>query len=191
MKNSTVTDNIRKGLVLKTAQRLLKPNNTVTTLEIKNDLRLSNKAIKWNQDFISEAMDSFSGMGIFNYVSNGTYRTYSDPTRPVTKAIVSVPAKVVTKTPTRSRKGGISTKDALKLMQESKGRFFTVTFDKKSTGSERILNCQYISGQKITGNLVKVKEASLLLKKDPNPVRSFDLNTLKKVSISGKVFNVK
>lgn len=184
---------IRKGLVFKTAQDLLLPNNKTTTLEIKTQLRLTNPEYYWDQSFVSTCMDEFSATGVFNYVNMGSYRTYSDPKKSVKNPTKNVTTKTVTvKVSVKpSKTSKVSKTKALDLMQNSKGKFFTVTFNKKGDGTVRTLNCQYMAGQKITGNIIKVKEASLLLKKDPNPMRSFDLNTLKKLSISGQVYNIK
>lgn len=66
-----------KDAVLATAKSLAKANNTVTTLEIKNELRRDYPYYFWTQDIVSNFMDQLAGDGLFNYTDNGTYRTYS------------------------------------------------------------------------------------------------------------------
>lgn len=200
-------DTVRKGHVLRTAQRLLQPNNSVTTLEIKTALRKEQPGFYWDRDFISTTMDEFAQLGVFKYTFNGTFRTYFDPVRPMqTKAVKTQPAPAATPAPKKAKaskaaktakidkwstSSRISKSKALNMMQNNKGHFFSVQFQKKGDGTLRVMNCQYLPGQSVTLGVVKVKEAALVRAKDPNPIRSFDLNTVKKISIAGKVYNVK
>lgn len=61
--------------VLDTMLEMLKPNNTLTTLELK--LELKNKGISLNQETISKFMSVKADEGLLSYTDNGTYRTYS------------------------------------------------------------------------------------------------------------------
>ena len=54
-----------KNAVLGTAKDLLKANNTVTTLEIKQQLRKDYPYFYWDQSTVSKFMDGFAGDGIF------------------------------------------------------------------------------------------------------------------------------
>lgn len=66
-----------KDAVLTVAKQLAKANNTVTTLEIKTELRRDYPYYFWTQQAVSDYMSQLAGDGIFTYTDNGTYRTYS------------------------------------------------------------------------------------------------------------------
>jgi len=83
-----------KDAVLTVAQSLAKAKNTVTTLEIKIELRRDYPYYFWTQQIVSDYMDQLAGDGLFTYTDNGTYRIYSL----VGAAKVSTPAKTLTKT---------------------------------------------------------------------------------------------
>lgn len=78
-----------KDACLAVATQLAKANNTVTTLEIKNELRRDYPYYFWTQDAVSKIMDSLAGDGVFSYTDNGTYRTYR-----LAKAVTKTPVKV-------------------------------------------------------------------------------------------------
>jgi hypothetical protein len=112
-----------KDAVLTVAKQLAKANNTVTTLEIKTELRRDYPYYFWTQSVVSSYMDQLAGDGIFSYTDNGTYRTYSlvTPKKIIAKPM---PAKVILKSRStqvgisRNRKGiskPISQVDALQL----------------------------------------------------------------------------
>lgn len=67
----------KKDAVLKVAKDLLKANNTITTLEIKMELRRDYGYYYWTQQEVSDFMNQFAGDGIFTYVDNGKFRIYS------------------------------------------------------------------------------------------------------------------
>lgn len=73
-----------RDAVLATAKALCHPNNTVTTLEIKTKLIKDFPMYHWRQnvgnDSVSAIMNEFATQGVFTYIDNGTFRTYSDPT---------------------------------------------------------------------------------------------------------------
>lgn len=70
-----------KDAVLAVAKKLAKGNNTVTTLEIKTELRRDYPYYFWTQQVVSDYMSQFAGDGIFTYTDNGTFRTYSVASR--------------------------------------------------------------------------------------------------------------
>ena len=78
-----------KDAVLKVARDLARANNTVTTLEIKTELRRDYPYYFWDQATVSNYMAQLAGDGIFNYTDNGTYRTYSLAKAPATKTTSS------------------------------------------------------------------------------------------------------
>lgn len=86
-----------KDAVLTVAKDLAKANNTVTTLDIKIQLRRDYPYYFWDQSTVSKYMDGLAGDGLFTYKDNGTYRIYS-LVNPPASAPASVPAKTVTKT---------------------------------------------------------------------------------------------
>lgn len=66
-----------KDAVLAVAKKLAKANNTVTTLEIKNELRRDYPYYYWTQQVVSDFTAQFAGDGVFSFTDNGTFRTYS------------------------------------------------------------------------------------------------------------------
>lgn len=197
MSNNTTIDATRVGLVLAAAQKLLGANNTVTTLEIKTELRKTHSQFYWTQDVVSKCMDDFSSQGAFSYTDNGTFRTYSDPTKkPAARVAKPKPTKAAAKSVAKSTRKWAATKSmsrskAEKRMCNNKGHFFTVVFTKLTDGTERTMNCQYLPGQTTGTGYIKVKEASLVRAKDPNPIRQFDLSTVKFLSIGGETYKIR
>lgn len=204
MANGT-PDSTRRALVLGCAQSLLKANNTVTTLEIKTELRKSQPAFYWTQDVVSEIMDDFATSSVFTYTDNGTFRTYSDPSRVVTKTTTrSRSHKTVTKKTRKATKKAKSTSTktwtptatisrtkALNLMMNNKGHYFTVVFTKKEDGSERTMNCQYLPNQTLGLGYVKVREASKLRTGAANSIRQFALDSMKILSIAKNTYKIR
>lgn len=189
------TDAVRKGLVLACAQTLLSPNNTVTTLEIKTELRKTQPQYYWTQDVVSKIMDEFSQNKVFTYTDNGTFRTYSDPSRsmPAPKKARASRKTAVTKTaknssPKQKYASTITRAQALKMMANNKGHFFTATFV-KTDGTTRVMNCQYLAGQTPDKTSVKVRE-SCLLKAGDAAIRQITLDRLKELKIAGSTHKV-
>lgn len=87
-------------------------------------------------------------------------------------------------------KNVISRTQALLLMQDNKGHFFTAEF-RKQDNSVRKLNGQYVPGQKVNGlGYVLVKEASKM-KSGVNPIRNVNMQTLSALKIGGIQYQVK
>lgn len=114
-----------KDAVLGTAKDLLKANNTVTTLEIKGQLRKDYPYYYWDQSTVSKYMNGFAGDGIFSYTDNGTYRTYSlvnvtkkaPVIKPTTKTVVYKAAKsLISKTSARKT---VSRSNVLNFVQKA------------------------------------------------------------------------
>lgn len=89
-----------KDACLSVAKDLAKATNTVTTLDIKVQLRRDYPYYFWTQDVVSKIMDSLAGDGIFSYTDNGTYRIYSlvgapVTSTPLTKTVKASPANTV------------------------------------------------------------------------------------------------
>ena len=183
-------------LILNAAYTLLKANNTVTNLEIKNYLIKNEPQVMWKQDMISKSMIEFAGDGIFSWTDNGTYRTYSNIAKKTKITQPSVKQKFATVMTSKGLQtyssNIINRKDALKLILSSSGRFFTVVFNKKGTKTDRRMNCQLMKVTNSTSStLIKVKE-NIKNKLTPNDsIRQFDLNTLKELKIFGKNYQVK
>jgi hypothetical protein len=178
-----------KNAVLETAKRLCEANGKVTTLEIKTELRTTQPYFHWRQNStvgvtgVSEFMDQLANEGKFTFVkdSNNNYRIYT--------YVNSVKTSSTKKNPTKNT-SSINRTKAFELMRDSKGHFFTAVFTKQD-GSKRTINCQYMKDQE-TSNLgyVKVKEANKL-KKDENPIRQINLQTIESLKIGGKLYTVK
>lgn len=192
-------------LVFNTANKLLKPNNTITTLEIKLQLIKDYPQTKWVQNFVHDTMDYFYRQGLFVIVDdNGTYRTYSDPNyNPVFVDAVATPVDQIalgngyTKSIDTSTDGtsnsSVSTvkttidkNKALNLMQNNRGHYFTAFVNENGTVS--VLNCQYIKNQQDFNfpNSVVVK----LRKKSVDTMKTFNLNELIELSINKQNFVV-
>lgn len=190
-----------EGAVLEIAQKLLIPNNTVTTLEIKTALIAAYPNIAWNQKYVSDTMMKIANSSEFTYVDNGTYRIYS---KIVVKTVPSAKATPTTKVKTAPTSGGtISRTKALEMMKGNKGHFFTATFQKKAAkgktvGEMRTINCQYMTQQKDTPlGYIKVKEGKLLKQvknsngNENDAIRSINLQTLVALKIANKIYKVK
>ncbi len=80
---------------------------------------------------------------------------------------------------------------ALKLMENNKGRFFTAIFTKKD-GTTRTMNCRYLKDQSLSqlGYVKVVDEA--LRKSNPNDcTRNINLQTLQVLAIGGTQYKIK
>ena len=67
-----------KDQVKAAAEKLAAANGTITTLEVKTELRLQNFFA--TQAFVSQVMDELCSENSWNYHYNGTYREYTDIT---------------------------------------------------------------------------------------------------------------
>lgn len=124
----------------------------VTTLRIKEKLRETFPQYRWYQedvsDFMRKALDN-ALIPNLSFYDNGSYREYytNTPT-PVKKAVkAEKPVKVSGRgfvkndstTPKNAKK--ISRTKIVEMMQNTKGKFFTVCFIKKD-GTKRVINGQ-------------------------------------------------
>lgn len=187
---------LMKKAVLDTASKLAKANNTVTTLELKLELRKTHPFFHWIQNTrngligVSEFMEQLAQEGRFTYTdtvtSGNTHRVYSLATTPVT---VTIPKRVVKTKRTTSKNTMKSTNrnKALDMIRGNKGHFFTVIFTKLTDGTVRTMNCQYLSD---SGGYVKVRESNKL-KNGTNPIRQFDIETVKQLRIAGQDLKIR
>ena len=142
-----------KGVV----EKLLKANNTVTTLEVKNQLRKDFPFTQWNQSDVSQAMDHLSHIGELNYTDNGTFRVYSGV--PKVNVVSTntpqgqvLPNVTIVKVKPSLTKKSIGKNEALKVMLDTNGKFFGATFIKKD-GTERKMTCRIESTTTAPDNL--------------------------------------
>lgn len=185
MKN--VITRLKQGHISAVVLQLLEANNTVTTLEVKNELRRQYPEFAWVQKEISEYMNDMHLAGDLTYEDNGTYRVYSGETKKTT----SRKTDPKTKKPLKAVKAkSISKTVALDLMAATKGHFFTAEFKKKD-GEMRVMNCQYIKDQDLKLGYVKVKEAALMRTDPKNAIRQINIQTLKSLKIGGVSYKVK
>lgn len=128
--------------ILAVARKLAIANNTVTTLEIKAELR---KKFKVNQQEVSDAMNDAYLNGEFIFTDNGTYRIYSlanspIPTKKVNKTVVSTGRRGLVKgsavalaagkkaAATRAaRKNGVAVANVVKKTSTSKTKYISRT----------------------------------------------------------------
>lgn len=194
--NKTKMNTQMKQAVLDTANKLLKAQNTVTTLEIKTQAIQDYPTFFWTQVFVSDTMKDFEQQLMFTITAdNGTYRTYSGAGANYQQVVNTVPGFIATpKTKAKLlnlKPSTIGMKKAYELMTTNKGHFFTATFiDRK--GEERTMNCQYLKGKQDTLTLgyVKVKESNKL-KTGVNPIRQINLQTLKQLRIAGNLYKIR
>jgi len=176
--------------VLKVAKELCKANNTVTTLEIKNELRRRYSTNKWNQSDISNLMSDFQKDGKFTFTDNGTFRIYSLPgstVSPQLSATVKVSKTKVRPVVTTQR---ISKTKALEVIENSNGRFFTVSFTKKD-GKNRVLNGQYTSDMgKSPLGYVLVRDITAVRRKDVKTIKNVNLQTLEWIKSGNTIYKV-
>lgn len=90
----------------------------------------------------------------------------------------------------KNSKMTISRTKALKLIEESRGHFFTVVFTTKN-GTERQMNAQYLKDQKSTLGYIKVRETGKLKTSPDNCIRNVNIQTLKKLSIDGTLYTIR
>jgi hypothetical protein len=184
--------------ILSVAKKLCKANNTVTTLEIKTELRKRYPKNRWEQTKVSLTMSDASSNGKFDYVDNGTFRTYSLVGKVANKGTLVAPVSQLG-TPTTSTITGrvkkvkapkapmttqkISRTKALDLIQNSNGKFFTVTFIKKD-GSRRVLNGQYTPDMGVSPlGYILVKDISAVRKKEVKTVKNVNLQTIESIRL--------
>lgn len=167
-----------KDAVLKVARDLAKANNTVTTLEIKNELRRDYPYYYWDQQTVSDFMSQLSGDGIFNYTDNGTFRTYSLVQTQTKKALsVTKPAPnrgLVTQKKRRGRpsKTNVITQ-ATALLYTSSSGFESVVINRKS------------------GPIQYTKADIQAQKKSPFAYINRSLNNVTAITVGGTTFQVK
>lgn len=112
-KVKSMTNAQRKAETLKVAQELCVPNNTVTTKEIKLELRKRFPNIEWNKygsgsiQGVSDQFHQLVNEGWFVSVDdNGTFQTYADTTKPMpTRAALKKVPIILTPVSTGSVKG--------------------------------------------------------------------------------------
>lgn len=86
----------------------------------------------------------------------------------------------------------ISKSKAIELIQESKGKFFSVIFKKEKGTVERTMNCQF----KKIDNKANPSPLGYFLLKDTNirngesKFRNVDVRTISKLKISGKEYKI-
>lgn len=191
----TITEYMQqmRQAVLTTATRLAKANNTVTTLELKTELRKTHPSFYWIQTSkgpntgVSEYMNELAKAGRFTYTDNGNHRVYSlIGFKPKAPAIKVTTPKSTTSVTNTSR---ITRKKAYDLMKGSKGHFFTAVFIKKDN-TQRTINCQFMKDQGNSTNYIRVKEAGKL-KTGENPIRQINIDTLLGLRIGGQNYRIR
>ena len=204
---SKIIKNVMQGHMSLAILNLLEATNSVTTLEVKTELRKSHPEFSWLQKDVSAYMDRLQESGDLTYEDNGTFRVYHGivakakkakkavkavkTVAKVTKAkVVSVKthSKVVVKTPTVKAKR-ISKTKAMELMIGNKGHFFTAEFEKKN-GDLRVMNCQALKKQTSKLGYITVKEASKMRKDPKKAVRNINLQTITGLRIGGVSYKV-
>jgi hypothetical protein len=155
-------------MIIKYAKDLLKANNTITTLEVKNELRNKNPQYVWNQSDISAKLADLANKNILSFTDNGTYRVYS---------------LIKKQKPNVMSTSRISRSKALEMIQESKGKFFTVKFISKK--GEREMNCQF-NAKTQQGKLGYLTVTDVVLREH----RNINLQTLKELRINKKNYRI-
>lgn len=178
---------MKRGHMSAVVLSLLQANNTVTTLEVKNELRRLYPEYSWLQKEVSDFMNEQHLTGELTYEDNGTYRVYSgEETKKATPAKKDNKGKVIPKLKAKR----ISKTKAFDLIMGNKGYFFTAEFVKQD-GETRVINCQALKDQDPKLGYIKVREASLLrtVGKEKS-IRNINIQTLKALKIGGVAYKV-
>lgn len=149
--NNGNTMKAMKDAVYTTAKQLLKANNTVTTLEVKNELRRDYPYYFWTQDVVSKFMAQLAGDGVLNYKDNGTYRIYSLANTTPAK---SIPASPIVKVQSRRTKAQKPSKYGV-IFRSSVANFV----DGASNSFEAVT---LSSGKTVDRNTIRNQKKSLL-----------------------------
>lgn len=161
---------------------LLKPNNTVTTLEVKNELRRVEPNEVWNQDEVSATMDSLHTAGKLQFASNGTYRTYSLTGSPVGQPLVK---KFLIKPKKDKVVSDVSKTKALEIIKGTKRQFFGVTFVNKDN-EERKLVCR------VPGDIEPDFLGYLrVFDSKDGGIKNVNMQTLSEIRTGGNVYRVR
>ena len=183
--NNMIKD-LKRGHMSAVVMSLLQANNTITTLEVKNELRTKHPDFSWKQSDVSNYMNAMHLSGDLTYEDNGTFRVYSGEVLKTTSIKKDAKGKKLSKVKAKS----ISRAKAYDLMTGNKGYFFTAEFVKKD-GKTRVINCQAAKEQDSKLGYINVKEASLMRTDPKNAFRKINMQTLKSLKIGGVAYNVK
>jgi phage/plasmid primase-like uncharacterized protein len=183
--------------VFEVAEQLCVANNTVTTLEIKNELRRAYPKKNWSQSEISQVMSDFYVASKFTYSDTGTFRVYSLANNQATNqsnaaftAATTTPVVKVKKVKVPTTTARISRNGALDLIKNSNGKFFTVTFIKKD-GSRRVMNGQHTSDMSASAlGYINVKDITAVRRKEASTIKSVNLQTIESIKLNNVVHKV-
>jgi len=183
---SKIIKNVMRGHMGVAILGLLEANNSITTLEVKVELRRNHPEFSWLQKDISSFMNEMHLEGDLTYEDNGTFRVYHGEAKK--KALAKKDPKTGKSMP-KLKMQKISRTKAMDLMIGNKGYFFTAEFVKKD-GEVRIINCQCLKDQDPKLGYVKVKEASLMRSDPDKAIRNINIQTLKSLKIGGVAYKV-
>lgn len=175
------TNTLRRVIVETAVKELLVAANKVTPLETTTLLKKKVGQFHWTKDNVGEVLEQIASSGKLTSEDKGSYKIYS-----VVKG-VKLGAEDKLKVED-IKKSNISRTDALKLIQNNKGHFFTATFVNKED-ELRTINAQYLKDSDTKLGYVKVRETSKMGKGE-NPIRNINLQTLEELRIGGKTFKV-
>ncbi len=152
-----------KTLVKQAALELIRRNQSTTTLEVKDELILTQPTYFWKQSFVSAAMAELADDGELTYIDNGTFRTYYGINSNLSVApSVNVSARTYKKIPLAQRSYVKASQTQLaKLVQENAGKFITLTHNKRTTNTPNTMNCQVLKDLTPLG-AIQVKEQGQL-----------------------------
>lgn len=194
------TKQLKEQAIKDTINKICHPNNTFTTLELKNQLIADYPDFRWTQDELtstnsqSVVAEMLLKTELIVTDDNGTYKTYSlpnykKPTMTTTQTVATL--NTATKTKTRKPDNRISRTKAYDMMKNNKGRFFTAVFIKKD-GTERTINCQFLKDQtELNMGYIKVRETSKLKMNPKDSTRQINLQTLKRIKIGGVEYKIR
>jgi len=171
------------------AKDLAVANNTVTTLEIKTELRKRYPNEKWYQSDISDVMDDLNSESKFSYTDNGTFRVYSLVLKPkTTTSVLKTTTKNMSTTKSTTVQNKTVTKisrtKALDLIKETNGKFFGVTFTKKDN-TERKMRCRTYQDSKPS-----VLGYVLVVDTEEAKPKSLNLQTISELRMNKKVYKI-
>jgi hypothetical protein len=170
-----------KDAILKIAKQLLKANNTVTTLEIKTELRRDYPYFHSPQSDVSAYMDQLAGDGIFTYTDNGTYRIYSLATPAQVAATTGPVTKRLAKPAVSGMMGG--------PRKRGRPRKATTSSVSRSTAQAYVVADNFDS-LSIGGAIVTRADIRLQKKSPKGYLSTAKLNKLDAITVNGNTYSV-
>lgn len=164
--------NLEKKIAKIYLDELLSVNNTVTTLELKNELRNKFPQAKWFQSDISDFLNSLYEEGELSYVDNGIFRVYSRVLKQTTDTMQPINQKI--------EKVGIT--KLAEIVKSNAGKFLTIVHKKHNSSEINLMNVQILKKSDVLG---------CIHCKEQKQEKRFYPSDLLEVRVGGKIYKLK